>query len=508
MLGPYDIALIAALLAVCWIGVRAGFWLVSLLTVGLVAAGGVGLYLGAPLYLVAALGCWLVLAIVLVALWRKLFYKRASAGSKTAALMVAVGQFALIAVLMTGAATSLLPQQLDTISSASAYPLIAKVGTRLGVQKLPMELETASVLRFPGPIVPEPDQEPILNESPPRPIDWAEVYRFDNAITRILNGYTVPTDRAPISFEVGGTVRSVNVALGETFLAGDVLAELDPTPLQIALDQQRAALIEAQATTREATLSLDRQRQLRSSGTISHAALDRAVAAAESAQSRLEMVQAAIRQAEDRLSDVVLRAPFDGIVDERLIEPAQTIQAGQRAFEIQNAHSGFQIEIVVPETLIEKIEAGVEHEAALLNGSDHLIRARVHEIGSRANATNGFPVTLDIIGDHAFVRAGMTVEVHFTLPQPGGNEQHIGLATVPYTAILPGDHDTHVSFVFNLQSGRLERREITVVAREGDTALISAGLEPGDIVATRGLPFLNDGEAVSLRGVGIARYDN
>lgn len=507
-MGPYDYTLMVALFALCLLGLRGGIAVTALLAAALAGSVVLALSVGTAESVLALMGLWFLIATATVLLWRRLTSYPVSAGSRFAALLVSAGEFAVITVVVTGALMSRLPDEAGFVRSAMAYPIIADAGARIASLQTTDAVDPTTMLSFPAPVEPVPGVAEATANPTVRPIDWAEVVAFDNRITRVLTGSVVATDRAPVSFEVGGTVSRVHVAIGQHFTRGEILAEIDPTPLQLALDERRAALIEAEAIAREANLTLERQRQLQQSGTVSQAALDRAETAADSAQSRLAIALASIRSAEDRLQDTVLRAPFDGVVAARMIEPAQSVQPGMAVLEIQNDTSGFQIDIVVPETLIGQIEAGSEHRAIILNGTDRPVVARVLEVGSRANATTGFPVTLDIVAQSASVRSGMTVEVHLLLPMATGREADIGLAAIPYTAILPADGNTHVAFVHDAETGTLQRREITVAGREGETTLISSGLEPGEIVATRGVPFLQDGLPVALRGVGIARYDN
>lgn len=505
---PYDFALLGGLFAFSAIGLRSGIAATTLLALGLFGTLLVAVSIGTPDALLVLLAAWFGVAVLVAFLSGRLGWAPRNRRSRIGAVLIAAGQFAAVSVLATGSLGMRMPDGAEVLRSASAYPHIAGAGERLIAIETDLLPAPAVMLTYPAPIEAEAEAEIANTDPAARPIDWAEVAAFENRVTRFLTGHTVAADRAPISFEASGTVLRVHVELGESFAAGDILAELDPTPLQIAVDERRAGLIEADALAREANLTLDRQRQLAENGTIAQAALDRAEASAEAAQSRLAMTLAGIRSAEDRLADTLLYAPFDGIVADRMIEPAQSIQAGVPAFEIQDVNAGYQIEIVVPETLIGRIEAGAEHRAILLDGNDSPVIARVHEIGSRANATTGFPVTLDVLAATDPVRAGMTVEVQLSLPFSDLGEQRIGLAAVPYTAILPGDGERHVSFVYDPETGTLERRDITVAGREGTTTLISEGLVPGEIVATRGLPFLLDGQAVALRGVGIARYDD
>ncbi len=507
-MGLYDYAIIAGLVLFSSLCFRSGFVSTAMFAVGLLAIVAVALSVGTTQMLLTLLAAWCLVAMLVLVFHRRWGWYARTGSARAAAILFGIGQFAVVAVLATGGLAMYMPERFEALRKSSTYSFVVELVSRAAAADNPAIAIPAVMLNFPEPVEPEPKSGLVNVDPTVRPIEWAEVTVFDNRVTRILTGTTVAADRAPISFEAGGTLLHVHAELGQAFSAGDVLAELDPTPLEIALDERRAALIEAEAMVHEANLTLKRQRQLIKRGVVSQAGLDRAEASASSAQSRLAITKASIRSAEDRLADTVLYAPFDGIISNRMIEPAQSVQAGVPVFEIQGASAGFQIEIIVPETLIGRIQAGAEYRAIVLDGDDSPIVAQVHEIGSRANATTGFPVTLNIVTNSAPIRAGVTVEVYLSLPLSNDSEGRVGLAAIPYTAVLPGNGADHVSFVYDTEAGTLERRAITVAAREGETALISEGLEPGEIVATRGLLFLQDGQPVALRGVGIARYDN
>ncbi|RNC95924.1 MAG: efflux RND transporter periplasmic adaptor subunit [Oricola sp.] len=500
MFGPFDIALIAGLVLMAGFGWSLGA--IHALGSALALVAAVAAAAVTPLPVLAALAAFAVVILAGALAARRARTRKPSSSSRLVGAAVAIVPAAAIAVALAGALNVRLDDN-SVVRTAWSYPGIQLIGERMMARG-----DLALAIAFPEPIADEPEDEAGDQTASARPVDWARVAPFDRGISRILTGSVVAADRAPLSFEVTGTLSSVNVEIGDRFSTDDVLAELEPTALRIALDERRAALIEAEARATEARLMLERQQELSASRVISEAALESAVAVSESAQSRLAMAEAGVRQAEDRLDDAVLRAPYEGIVAARLVEPAQTLQAGAPAFEIQNANAGFQIEITVPDALIAQIVPGSDHGAVILDGTATAVTARVHEIGSRANATTGFPVTLDILNADHGVRAGMTAEVHLDLrsdPRTAGASDVLG---IPYTAILPGDGDRHVAFVFQSDTQTLEKRRVTVAGREGTTALISEGLEDGDIVATRGLPFLHDGQRVALRGVGIVRYDD
>jgi HlyD family secretion protein len=187
-----------------------------------------------------------------------------------------------------------------------------------------------------------------------------------------------------LGFRVAGRLAALAVDEGDTVHAGDVLARLDPTPIELELNEARAnsgaiaariALLrsgyrpeevaQARATVAErraaylnAEQSLARQQQLKGTGAVAERVYDDAVAARDEARARLKVAAesfaqlqggyrrqeiaeaeangaraaAAAAQAEQHLADAVLRAPADGVVLTRAVEPGTILAAGGTVF--------------------------------------------------------------------------------------------------------------------------------------------------------------------------------
>ena len=486
----WDIGLLLTALVLIGAGYRLGLRASFAATLALVAIVAVALRARGmpdnPPVLLLAIGAW---GLGVVALgWLRRRGRPASFAGGTLGLV----QAAAIAVLGAGALGAA-----DAglgLRDARAYAPVALAGARV-------EAALPDVrLAYPAP---EPEATVPAPEVPPRPIAWAEAVPFDEDAIRILTGTVRAAERAPLAFEVEGRVREIAVAIGDAFEAGDVLATLDATTLEIALDERRAALMEAEAVLTEARQDHERQSELFERGVVSTAARDAARATLDATRGRVAAARAAVASAEDRLDEAELVAPYDGRVAARLMEPAQLVRAGEPAFEIQSFAGGFEIDVTVPETLIAALERGSEHEALLLDGRGTAVDATLTEIGSRAERATGFPVTLAIDDTPDAVRAGMTAEIRLRV----GAGHHDGALAIPLTALAPGDGTARRVFVHDPATGTVAPHAVRLAGVEGETAVISDGLAPGDVVATAGLPFLRDGMPVALLGTGVARYD-
>jgi multidrug efflux pump subunit AcrA (membrane-fusion protein) len=193
---------------------------------------------------------------------------------------------------------------------------------------------------------------------------------------------------------------------------------------------------------------------------------------------------------------------------------------------VQGSTGGLEVVVSMPETLIDRLTRESSHAVTFPARPDLQLDARVREIGPDATELNAYPVTLALTSPPEDLRSGMTAEVELELPvrrhgpsAPGdggreGTDEDEGSAAqatavaIPVTAFLASDDGKTAAFVFDAESGTVERRSVEVAAVTRDDAVITDGLSPGDIVATKGLAFLRDGQRVTRLGVGVARYDH
>lgn len=347
--------------------------------------------------------------------------------------------------------------------------------------------------------------------APVRPIAWLEVGAAERSTHRTLSGVVRAIKRAPLSFEVNGRIETIEVEVGDQFEANDVLARLDPRNYRLAREERASEVTQAEAVLREAKQDLTRQRDLHADGWASSAALDAARATLDTAQGQLETAHARLDIADADLLDTVLRAPYPGVVAGRLAEPVQRVAAGETVLQIQGTGGAFEIALTVPETLIGRLKPGDVQSVTFPARPEAPAQARVTEIGTEALQGSAFPVTLRILAARPDLRGGMTAEVAFDIAAPSTEEARTPVA-IPVTAFLPGDGAETVVFVFHPGddldgAGTLERRPVSLGPVSSDQAIVLDGLQMGEIVATRGLPFLRDGQTVTRLAVGPARYE-
>lgn len=131
--------------------------------------------------------------------------------------------------------------------------------------------------------------------------------------------------RAELATPVSGVVKAVKVFPGERVRQGQVLMELDARGFKAQLAQARAQLKSLEEHRAEAQRELERTTELYDRTLISDHDLQLAKNAAVNAEAEYQAARAALVNAELELEYSRLRAPFDGVVLERHIEPGEIV---------------------------------------------------------------------------------------------------------------------------------------------------------------------------------------
>ena len=346
--------------------------------------------------------------------------------------------------------------------------------------------------------------ESSSEQTPPRPIYWTRVSFDDVGQKRALPGVVKADRQATLSFEVGGRIALLKLDVGDSFEQGETLAVLDRSSYALRLQQRRADLRQTEALLVEARDDFERHKTLITQGAVTQAAFDRVKAEYDSSTAEKELALASLDLARDALGDTLLRAPYSGTVTKRFAEPSQQTTAGEPVLEIHSTDSEIEVQVFVPENLVERLDVDTEHSVTFTASPGRVTSGRLTRIGEQATRGAAFPVTLTLEPPPRAIRPGMTAEVQFQLNREGEASNDL---VIPASAFIPGPSDDVFVFVVDEDTHTLERREIVVSRVYRDVAQVRSGLSEGEIIATRGLSFLRSKQEVVLIGTGRRRYD-
>ena len=313
---------------------------------------------------------------------------------------------------------------------------------------------------------------------------------------RKFPGTVNPVNTSRISFEVGGLVHMVRVNIGNKIRKGQILSVLDKKPFELNVESAKAALSRAHAKFNEKKSAYEREIRIQSqdAGATSQKAVDQALAAYESTRQDVSYHRAQLDLAKRDLAKTELRAPFNGVVSTRSVEPFEEVQRGKPVLEVY-VEGTMEVEIQVPENLIGKVSVGLKGEVRLPNRSGKVYQAVVSDVGSAATTANAFPVKARLRDTGDFVRPGMTAELSLFFSHDIAGHTYL----VPLHALAPrAGKESWSVFLFDPNTSTVRRTAVEGKGIVGNQAVVEKGIAPGDVVVVAGVSFLRDGQKVKL----------
>ena len=177
-------------------------------------------------------------------------------------------------------------------------------------------------------------------------------------------GTIYPQYKSALSSQVAGRVEEVYVEVGDRVKKGSPLVKLDPIFFKINVATKEAALAAAQLELKDSRLQLERMKKLwekpeGETPSIPQKRFDDAKSAYEQAIVSVRQASANLKKAKVELDEAVIKAPFDGVVTERLVDPGVAIAAGPqtKVLELQS-HDLLYVEFPIAQTELCRVQEG------------------------------------------------------------------------------------------------------------------------------------------------------
>lgn len=340
-------------------------------------------------------------------------------------------------------------------------------------------------------------------ERPVRPVAHAPARPADET-RRWLYGTVRAVARSELAFDVPGRVRAMAVDIGDRFSRGQILARLDPRSFRLRVEERRAALREARARATEAEAQLSRIEKIFEAQATTRAEMDRALATANTARARVQRMRAALELARRDQHDALLKAPYDGRVVTRHVEPAHTVQAGQTIFTVQGDGEGLEVRLSIPETWRDRVRLKTRHTIRFPARPHDRAEGILTHVAADAAEGNAYPAAVRLEEAPSSIRPGLTAEVRFDLAESLPDKEGTIPTRVPVSSLVGTAEDQSHVFVID-DEGRVHRTEVHVIDFASGGVVVE-GIAPGTSIVTKGAPFLRDGQRVTRLGMGVARY--
>lgn len=311
-----------------------------------------------------------------------------------------------------------------------------------------------------------------------------------------VNGTVTSPQSAVLSPSVAGLIKTMNVDAGDRIDAGEVIVVLDRELEELALQRSRAEAAQARATLDDARRRLAEVEKIGSTQAIAESAIKSLRSEVARAEAGVQAADAAASHQQAIVRRLSVRAPFAGVVSERLAEVGEWVNPGDGLVELV-ATDRLRFDFRVPQSHYAQLERDTPVDVrvdALANG---VIPGRVQAIvpvkdpGART-------FLLRVVADTEkapAVTPGMSVRGTLRI------DAHRSGVVVPRDALLryPDGRTTVWIVDGNGDEATVREQRVDTGIEFGGLVEVRGGLDAGAVVVTRGNEVLRDGQAVTVR---------
>lgn len=333
----------------------------------------------------------------------------------------------------------------------------------------------------PGKQAPKPAATPAPAKANPQTAQKAPVIptvrvRTITAVARqqdvIVRGQTEALRKVIVRAETAGKVAAIRADKGAIVKTGDTICELN-------VDARRAMLDQARATMRQRELEYEAAKSLQEKGFRSPTSVAGSLAAYQAAR-------AEVQRMEKELENTKIKAPFDGVVDDRMVDVGDYLAPGQPCALVV-ALDPFLIVGRISEKDVLFVQIGNPGWAKLVTGER--VEGKVRFVAkSSDSATRTFRVELEVSNKEGRLRDGVTAEMH------------IATATVDAHRISPAilalDDGGHLGVKVVDASRRVRFVRVTIIG-DGPDGVWVTGLPRQVTIITVGQEYVTEGQEVN-----------
>ena len=284
----------------------------------------------------------------------------------------------------------------------------------------------------------------------------------------------------------GGLVTRVWVQPGDWVRQGQVLVSIDRSVQDQQANQLSAQVTVAQADARLAQAELDRANALLSRGFISKADIDRRTATRDSARARVAVAVAQLNAGRSTNGRLDVRAPANGLILARSVEPGQIVSAGSPALFRLAGGGEMELKAEMAEADLARMRVGLGATVTPV-GTASQFTGQIWQVAPIIDPTSRQGIARIALGYNSALRPGGFASAQISAGQ-------VDAPVLPESAVLSDDKGNYV-FVIDAKS-KVERRQVKTGSVSEAGIPVVEGLNGNEQVVLSAGAFLNPGETV------------
>jgi len=359
------------------------------------------------------------------------------------------------------------------------------------MKKKPSTLAAFLLILLAGVMLAGCKDHPVEQEEIIRPVRYQLVERAGDVRGLTYSGVSKSGTEIKLSFRVGGSIRTVEVGVGDRVRQNDLIATLDDVDAKLNKERTAISLAKSQVQAETAEANLRRIRALYESNNVSLREYEDAKERYANADAVYHAEKRSLELLNRELNYYYLKAPMDGIITSRDVSRNENVQPGQVVVVLETGDL-IEVQVGIPELSISRIEKGQEVAVQFPTVPGAEFKGLVNEVSySIDRDSSTYPVTVVLADVSDRIRPGMPANVTFI---PDGNEN-------PDTLIVPVNsvaHDSMGTYVYVVTPsgdnlGAVHRKDVVLGSLTPQGFELDSGLEQGDRVVTAGLSKMYDG---------------
>jgi membrane fusion protein, multidrug efflux system len=362
-----------------------------------------------------------------------------------------------------------------------AKPVHQDDGMRVMVCWLPLALFVAVGCK-------KPSDDGATTKSPPvPPVKVTTVVAAEAPTPNVIvvTGRVVADQRSDVTADTQGKVINVMINRGDRVKLGQPVVQLDVRSAALGAREAAANLAAARAQKQLADQECERTKSLLDKGAITKSEYDRQMAQCTAALEQVAAVQARTQMMTKSVADGIVRAPFDGVVSEKMVSPGEWVAPGKPLFTLVD-DDPLKAELSISEVAVTQIKENQRVELVAVAHPEQRYGATVTRLGAEIGRTRSLIVEARIDKNSDLV-PGMFVEAHIKVGE-------VVRPVLPAAAVVRRGK-TWRAFV--IKNGEAEERPVQLGPPPGPGQVsIVEGIAKGDKVIAKVTDDIVDGTRV------------